>query len=42
MELHAELLNLAEAGRLRASLDRQIERLLADPRSAAFADNFAG
>jgi len=37
-----ELLSLAEAGRLRASLDRQVDRMLADPRSAAFAENFAG
>jgi hypothetical protein len=37
-----ELLSLAEAGRLRASLDRQVDRMLADPRSAAFAQNFAG
>jgi hypothetical protein len=37
-----ELLSLAEAGRLRASLDAQVDRMLADPRSAAFAENFAG
>jgi mono/diheme cytochrome c family protein len=37
-----ELLSLAEAGRLRASLDHQVDRMLADPRSAAFAENFAG
>ena len=37
-----ELLSLAEAGHLRASLDRQVDRMLADPRSAAFAENFAG
>jgi Protein of unknown function (DUF1592)/Protein of unknown function (DUF1588)/Protein of unknown function (DUF1587)/Protein of unknown function (DUF1595)/Protein of unknown function (DUF1585) len=39
-----ELLGLAEAGKLRALgvLDAQVKRLLADPRSAALADNFAG
>jgi mono/diheme cytochrome c family protein len=37
-----ELLNLAESGRLRASLEAQVARMLADPRSAAFAENFAG
>jgi len=37
-----ELLSLAEAGRLRASLDHQVDRMLADQRSAAFAENFAG
>jgi hypothetical protein len=37
-----ELLALAEAGKLRASLDGQVKRMLADPRSAAIADNFAG
>lgn len=37
-----ELLRLAETGRLRASLDRQVKRMLADPKSAALADNFAG
>ena len=39
-----ELLGLAEAGKLRASgtLDAQVKRMLADPKSAALADNFAG
>ena len=39
-----ELLGLAEAGKLRAPgvLDAQVKRMLADPRSAAIADNFAG
>ncbi|MCX6626748.1 MAG: DUF1592 domain-containing protein [Candidatus Solibacter sp.] len=39
-----ELLALAEAGKLRAgdTLDAQVKRMLADPRSAALADNFAG
>ena len=39
-----ELLSLAEAGKLRAPgvLDAQVKRMLADERSAALADNFAG
>jgi hypothetical protein len=39
-----ELLGLAESHKLRApgALDAQVKRMLADPRSAAFADNFAG
>lgn len=39
-----ELLGLAERGRLRAAgvLDAQLKRLLADERSGALADNFAG
>ncbi|HEU0176965.1 MAG TPA: DUF1592 domain-containing protein [Blastocatellia bacterium] len=37
-----ELLALAEAGKLRASLDAQVRRMLADEKSAALADNFAG
>jgi cytochrome c553 len=39
-----ELLSLAEAGKLRAPgvLDDQVKRMLADGRSAALADNFAG
>jgi hypothetical protein len=39
-----ELLSLAEAGKLRAPgvLDAQVTRMLADARSAALADNFAG
>lgn len=38
------LLGLAEAGKLRAPgvLDAQVTRMLADPRAAALADNFAG
>ncbi len=39
-----ELLALAEAGKLRAAdtLDAQVKRMLADSRSSALADNFAG
>ena len=39
-----ELLGLAEAGKLRAPgvLDAQVKRLLADAKSSALADNFAG
>ena len=39
-----ELLSLAEAGKLRAAgvLDAQLKRMLADARSAALAENFAG
>jgi hypothetical protein len=37
-----ELLQLAESGKLRANLDAQLKRMLTDPRSAAFAENFAG
>jgi hypothetical protein len=39
-----ELLALAESGRLRdvTVLDAQVDRMLADPRAAAFAANFAG
>ena len=38
-----ELLGLAEAGKLRVPvLDAQVKRMLADPRSSAIADNFAG
>src|SRR5436190_10253508 len=39
-----ELLSLAVAGKLRAPgvLDAQVKRMLADSRSAALADNFAG
>jgi cytochrome c553 len=39
-----ELLHLAETGKLRApgTLDAQVKRLLADPRSSALAANFAG
>jgi hypothetical protein len=39
-----ELLALAEKGRLStpATLDLQLKRMLADPRSSALADNFAG
>ncbi|HEX5000305.1 MAG TPA: DUF1592 domain-containing protein [Terriglobia bacterium] len=40
----AELLNLAEQGELRdgSTLDRQIRRMIDDPRSAALTENFAG
>ena len=39
-----ELTGLAEAGKLRAPgvLDAQVKRMMADPRSSALADNFAG
>lgn len=39
-----ELLTLAETGKLRAPgvLEAQVQRLLSDDRSSAFADNFAG
>src|SRR5262245_16514348 len=37
-----ELLALAEAGKLSASLEAQIKRMLADEKAAALADNFAG
>jgi hypothetical protein len=37
-----ELLSVAESKKLRASLDTQVKRMLNDPRSSAFADNFAG
>jgi hypothetical protein len=37
-----DLLKLAEAGKLRASLDAQVKRMIADPKASAFADNFAG
>ena len=39
-----ELLSLAESGQLRDAgvLDAQVDRMLADPRAAAFAENFAG
>jgi mono/diheme cytochrome c family protein len=37
-----ELMGLASAGELRRNLDRQIERMLADPRSEALTRNFAG
>ena len=39
-----ELLTLGETGKLhdRAALDAQVKRMLADPRSTAIADNFAG
>lgn len=37
----SQLLELAGAGRLRASLDAQVKRMLDDPKSAALADNFA-
>ncbi len=37
-----ELMALAEAGRLRPALDAQVKRMLADGRSSALAENFAG
>ena len=37
-----ELLQVAEAGKLHEVLDAQVKRMLADKRSAAFSDNFAG
>jgi hypothetical protein len=39
-----QLLGLAEAGKLRAPgvLDAQVKRMIADPKSAALGDNFAG
>ena len=39
-----ELLTLAEQGRLRepAVLEKQVRRMIADPKSAALIDNFAG
>ena len=46
MEQHPddELLRAAEAGRLRdpAELERQVRRMLADPRAGALTRNFAG
>jgi mono/diheme cytochrome c family protein len=37
-----ELLNLAKAGKLRSNLDAQVKRMLASPKAAALAENFAG
>lgn len=37
-----ELLRTAEAGKLRASMAQQVRRMLADPKSKAVVDNFAG
>jgi hypothetical protein len=37
-----ELLDLASRGQLRANLDAQLSRMLADPRSEAFVENFTG
>ncbi len=37
-----ELLQLAGTGQLRNHLEAQVQRMLADPRSEAFVDNFAG
>jgi mono/diheme cytochrome c family protein len=37
-----ELLRLAEAGKLRPALGQQVRRMLADPKSKALVDNFAG
>lgn len=36
-----ELIDVANQGRLRASLDQQVRRMLADPKSSALATNFA-
>ena len=38
----AELFRLAAAGKLRANLTNEVKRLLADPRSRAFVQNFTG
>lgn len=38
----AELMNLAEEGKLRSNLEQQIARLLADDKSTALAKNFVG
>lgn len=38
----AELLRLAGEGRLRANLDAQVHRMLADPKAQALVENFAG
>jgi mono/diheme cytochrome c family protein len=37
-----ELLRLAEQGKLRPVLNQQVSRMLADPKSKALVDNFAG
>jgi hypothetical protein len=37
-----ELLSLAEQGKLREQLTSQVKRMLADPKSAALTENFAG
>ncbi len=37
-----ELLALAERGELRASIPAQVERMLKDPKAAAFTENFVG
>ncbi len=37
-----ELFRLASAGRLRGQLDRQVRRMLKDPKAHALVDNFAG
>jgi mono/diheme cytochrome c family protein len=37
-----ELLDVAARGRLRGDIDRQVRRMLADPRSEALTANFAG
>ena len=37
-----ELMQLAAQGDLRANLDKQVERMLNDPRSSAFFQNFVG
>jgi hypothetical protein len=37
-----ELLDLADRGQLRANLRPQVERMIKDPKSSAFVENFAG
>jgi len=37
-----ELMSLAAAGKLRANLDSQVKRMLADPKAEALAKNFTG
>ena len=37
-----ELFNLAAEGKLHANLEAQVRRMLADPKSAAFVQNFSG
>jgi cytochrome c553 len=37
-----ELFNLAGKGQLRANLDKEVARMLKDPKSQAFVENFAG
>ena len=37
-----ELFALAERGKLRANLEKQVQRMLKDPKSSAFVENFTG